>query len=112
VGARILEPIAAYAEVIPIVLQHHETYDGVGYPDRLAGDAICLGARIFAVADVFDALISDRPYRAGLDRELVIAYIRERSGRQFDPGVVEAFLRVTAQQADRPAGELAPVPAP
>ena len=97
-GARILEPIAAYAEVIPILLQHHESFDGSGYPVGLAGEAIDLGARIFGVADVFDALLSDRPYRRGLDREEVIRYIRDRSGRQFDPRVVEAFLEVMTRQ--------------
>lgn len=97
-GARILEPIPAYAEVIPIVLQHHEWYDGTGYPDGLAGDAISLGGRIFAVADVFDALSSDRPYRAGLDRRRVMEMIAQGTGRQFDPQVVQAFLKVMAQE--------------
>lgn len=107
-GARILEPITAYAEMIPIVLHHHEAYDGTGYPEGLAGEAISLGARIFSVADVFDALSSDRPYRPGLPLEDVIAYIRDRTGRQFDPKVVEAFLRVVAERGFRPAPQ-APV---
>jgi putative nucleotidyltransferase with HDIG domain len=93
-GASILEPIAAYAEVIPIVRQHHECFDGTGYPEGLTGEAISLGARIFAVADVYDALGSDRPYRAGIPPAQVREYIRKESGRQFDPRVVEAFLRV------------------
>lgn len=97
-GARILEPIPAYAEVIPIVLQHHEWFDGTGYPDGLAGEAISLGGRIFAVADVYDALTSDRPYRAGLDPERAIESIKQGSGRQFDPRVVEAFLEVMAEE--------------
>jgi putative nucleotidyltransferase with HDIG domain len=97
-GGRILEPIAAYADVIPIVLQHHESFDGTGYTQGLAEEAIHFGARILAVADVADALGSDRPYRQGMDRKGVIAYIRERSGRQFDPRTVEAFLQVMAQR--------------
>lgn len=97
-GARILEPIAAYAAVLPIVLQHHERFDGTGYPNGLAGEAISLGGRIFAVADCFDALISDRPYRAGLDRERVIECVKQGAGRQFDPKVVQAFLEVMAQE--------------
>ncbi len=97
-GARILEPIPAYAEVIPIVLQHHEWFDGTGYPDGLAGEAISLGGRIFAVADVYDALTSDRPYRAGLGRERAIESIEQGAGRQFDPRVVEAFLAVMAKE--------------
>lgn len=107
-GARILEPIPAYAEVIPIVLQHHEWYDGTGYPDGLAGEAISLGGRIFAVADVFDALTSDRPYRAGLDRTRVIEIIKEGMGRQFDPKIVQAFLEVMARDDGEPHDQITP----
>ncbi len=98
IGARILEPIEAYGAVIPVVLHHHEYYDGSGYPDGLEGEGIDLGARIFTVADHYDALISDRPYRAGLPREKVIGFIREDSGTKFDPNVVKAFLEVMAQE--------------
>ena len=97
-GARILEPIAAYSEVIPIVLQHHECYDGSGYPNGLTGEAISQGARIFIVADTYDALISDRPYRKALDRKSAIKYIKEESGTKYDPKVVEAFLEVMAKE--------------
>lgn len=96
-GAKILEPIAAYATVVPMVLQHHESFDGTGHPQGLVGESIHFGARILAVADVADALSTDRPYRQAMDRESVIAYIRERRGRQFDPRVVEAFLQVLTQ---------------
>jgi response regulator RpfG family c-di-GMP phosphodiesterase/HAMP domain-containing protein len=99
-GARILEPIAAYANAIPIVLQHHEHFNGKGYPDGLSGETISLGARILAVADVYDALVSDRPYRSGMDRERVIGIIKEEAGRQFDPNVVEALLEVIRQESD------------
>lgn len=98
IGARILEPIEAYAGIIPVVLHHHEYYDGSGYPDGLSGDNIDLGARIFTVADHYDALISDRPYREGLPQETVIGFIKEDSGTKFDPKVVEAFLEVMAQE--------------
>ncbi len=97
-GARILEPIPGFAEVIPIVLQHHEWFDGSGYPDGLVGEAISLHARIFAVADCYDALASDRPYRAGLDRNRVIGFIKEKARSKFDPRVVQAFLEVVAQE--------------
>ncbi len=97
-GARILEPIAAYSEVIPIVLQHHELLDGTGYPNGLTGEAISLGARIFVVADHYDALISDRPYRKALDRKSAIKYIKERTGIKFDSKVVDAFLEVMAKE--------------
>ena len=82
IGARILEPIEAYAGIIPVVLHHHEYYDGSGYPDNLSGEDIDLGARIFTVADHYDALISDRPYRDGLPRETVIGFIEEDSWYQ------------------------------
>ena len=98
IGARILEPIEAYAGIVPVVLHHHEYYDGTGYPDGLKGEGIDLGARIFTVADHYDALISDRPYRAGLPREKVIGFIKEDSGNKYDPKVVEAFLEVMAQE--------------
>ena len=98
IGARILEPIEAYAGIVPVVLHHHEYYDGSGYPDGLKGESIDLGARIFTVADHYDALISDRPYRAGLPREKVIGFIKEDSGTKFDPNVVKAFLEVMVQE--------------
>jgi len=94
IGARILEPIVSYKEIIPMVLQHHERFDGKGYPGGLSGDEIDMGARILAVADVYDALKSDRPYRDGWAVERVVDLISEEAGRQFDPNVVEAFLEI------------------
>jgi putative nucleotidyltransferase with HDIG domain len=102
VGARILEPIPGFADLIPIVVQHHERFDGSGYPFGLAGEEINLHARIFAVADVYDALISNRPYRPGWAREKVIAYIHEKAGTHFDPRVVDAFLQVMSKLESTP----------
>ncbi|MEZ5285017.1 MAG: HD-GYP domain-containing protein [Vicinamibacterales bacterium] len=96
-GVRILEPIPDFAPLLPIVLQHHETFDGRGYPDGVAGEAIHPLARVLAVADVYDALRSDRPYRSGMPLAEVVTFIQERSGTQFDPVVVEAFMQVAAQ---------------
>jgi len=96
-GARILEPISAYAQVIPMVEQHHEKFDGTGYPNGISGEAICLGGRILAVADVFDALTSDRPYRPGWEWDRTHKFIRKEAGRHFDPKVVEAFFEVMAR---------------
>jgi putative nucleotidyltransferase with HDIG domain len=93
-GALILEPIAAYQQVIPIVLQHHERYDGKGYPDGLKAEAICLGARILTAADVFDAMLATRPYRDGINLADVIDYMKNGARRHFDPHVVEALLYV------------------
>jgi putative nucleotidyltransferase with HDIG domain len=94
IGARILEPIPGFAECMPIVLQHHEWINGGGYPNGLAGEEISLHARIFAVADCFDAMASDRPYRSGMALDRVVEIIGAGTGKQFDPAVVEAFLRV------------------
>jgi HD-GYP domain-containing protein (c-di-GMP phosphodiesterase class II) len=103
IGARILEPIGgAYVKAIPVVSQHHEWWDGSGYPNGIAGDEIELLARIYAVADVYDALISDRPYRPGLSRQEVIDFIQEKSGTQFAPSVVDAFLEVMIQERGEP----------
>lgn len=93
-GARILEPISAYTDIMLIVLQHHENYDGTGYPDGLAGEEISKYSRIFAVADGFEALTADRPYRKAIKPEKAAEIIKENSGTQYDPAVVDAFLRV------------------
>lgn len=97
-GARILELVTAYREVIPLVLQHHERYDGGGYPDGLAGNSITVGARILSVSDVFDALASDRPYREGWPKEKVIQIIQEGAGTKFDPEVVRVLMRLSSSQ--------------
>jgi putative nucleotidyltransferase with HDIG domain len=97
-GLRILEPIAAYDEVISIISHHHENFNGEGYPNGLAGKDISLGGRIFAVADSFDALTSNRPYRQALDREYAIEMIKQGSGSRYDPDIVQAFLEVMAQE--------------
>ena len=81
-------------KIIPVVAQHHEWINGQGYPRGLKGDDIYIGARILAVADVYDALSSDRPYRAGWDKDAVIGYLREKAGLQFDPEVVRACEQV------------------
>jgi putative nucleotidyltransferase with HDIG domain len=102
-GATILEPINAYAEVIPMILQHHERFDGKGYPSGLAGEAIDLGARILAVADVFDSLKSDRPYRLGWPLERVIELINKEAGNHFDPHVVDAFFTTSGWKGAKAA---------
>ena len=91
IGAKIIEPIEAYADAVPLILQHHEHFDGKGYPKGLSGEEISIGARILAVADVYDALISSRPYRQGWVEDNVIQLISDESGKQFDPQVVDAF---------------------
>ena len=96
VGAKILAPIPQYADILPIVRYHHERMDGKGYPDGLKGNEIPFLARVLAVADVFDALRSDRPYRPGWKEERVISEIQRVAGTHLDPEVVEAFLMIKA----------------
>ena len=88
----LLAPIAYLQPALDIPYCHHEKWDGTGYPRGLKGEQIPLPARIFAVIDVFDALTSDRPYRAAWSRKKALAYIREQSGKHFDPQAVAAFL--------------------
>jgi HD-GYP domain-containing protein (c-di-GMP phosphodiesterase class II)/HAMP domain-containing protein len=92
VGCEILSPIPAFADALPLVRSHHERMDGTGYPDQLYGEAIPLLARVLAVADVFDALASDRPYRPGMTTEAACDIIQRGSGSHFDPSVVHAFM--------------------
>jgi response regulator RpfG family c-di-GMP phosphodiesterase len=104
IGAQILHDVAMLqGGGIDVVRHHHERWDGAGYPDRLAGEQIPLGARIFAVADTLDAMTSSRPYRAALDWSVAVEEIHAQSGRQFDPVVVQAFL--TEQERLRAAYE-------
>jgi putative nucleotidyltransferase with HDIG domain len=100
VGARILEPMAVFADVIDIVRHHHERFDGRGYPDRLVGEDIPLLARVTAVADVYDALVSRRPYREGWEPARAIGFIADGAGSLFDPFVVQAFLRMNGDGAE------------
>jgi putative two-component system response regulator len=91
VGSQIVMPITVLKDVAPLVKQHHEKWNGTGYPDRLTGEAITVEARVLAIADVFDALHSDRAYRPGLPVEKTMQIIREGSGSHFDPDVVRCL---------------------
>jgi HD-GYP domain-containing protein (c-di-GMP phosphodiesterase class II) len=101
-GDTILEPIRFLADAQRIVLHHHERYDGSGYPDRLRADAIPLEARIIAVADAYDAMTSDRPYRQAMTHVAATAEIEAAAGRQFDPRVVDAFLATVGRTGPEP----------
>ena len=89
-----LAPIRYLQPAINIPYCHHEKWDGTGYPRGLKGEQIPLAARLFAVVDVYDALTSDRPYRAAWTPEKAREYIRSESGKQFDPEVVDIFLNM------------------
>ncbi|MBI5236297.1 MAG: HD domain-containing protein [Deltaproteobacteria bacterium] len=93
-GAEILAPIRQLEEVLAPIRHHHENYDGAGYPDGLKGEAIPFLARILAVADTTDAMAADRPYRKGRGMDVIKAELKRCSGAQFDPTVVDAFLKV------------------
>lgn len=93
-GASLIGGIESLAEACELVRSHHEKFDGTGYPRGLAGDAIPLGARIFAVADAFDAMTTDRPYRRAMSLTEAARRITEARSTHFDPSVVDAFLNV------------------
>jgi putative two-component system response regulator len=92
IGVKVLEPLLEFHEILPLILHHHERYDGCGYPSGISGDSIPVGARILAVVDSFDAMVSDRPYRSGIP--IVEAFVRLRgsAGSQLDPLLVQQFL--------------------
>lgn len=100
VGARILEPIPGYDDILAVVRQHHERWDGRGYPDGRAGEEIDPLARLVAVADAFDAMTSDRPYREGVSVERALEIVREEAGAQFEPRSAEAFVALVKREGD------------
>ena len=91
-GAEIVATVPDLRPIIPIVRSHHERWDGKGYPDGLGGEAISPLARVVALADAFDAMTSDRPYRKGMAPAIAFAEIEKQIGRQFDPSFAAAFL--------------------
>nr|WP_272881722.1 HD domain-containing phosphohydrolase [Fundidesulfovibrio soli] len=93
-GHEVLRELHYLGGALEVTLHHHERYDGAGYPHGLSGEGIPLLARICAVADAFEAMTSDRPYRSGMDRVRACEEIKAAAGSQFDPDVVEAFLRL------------------
>jgi putative nucleotidyltransferase with HDIG domain len=97
-SVRIMEGMEFLDQEIPAVRYHHERFDGGGYPEGLAGSSIPLGARILAVADSFDAMVSSRVYREGMGVEAALEEIRAHSGTQFDPAVVEAFFQAVQEE--------------
>lgn len=103
VGAKMLEGVAALRPMLPYILYHQERYDGLGYPFGLKGDEIPPEGRILAVADTFDAMNSNRPYRQGLSEAEAMAEILRNRGTQFDPDVVDALQRVWQKKQPRPA---------
>lgn len=99
-GEVIVRKVPQLAATLPGVRHHHEAWDGTGYPDRLAGEAIPYIARVLAIADTFDAMTSDRPYRKGLDWNIALDEITKKSGTQFDPELAPAFVELMRPSAD------------
>jgi putative nucleotidyltransferase with HDIG domain len=99
IGARLLGPLGMPCEISHAIRHHHEWWDGTGYPDGVAGEEIPLDARIIAVADAFDAMSCDRPYRHALRRDVVVAEFRRYAGIQFDPSMVKVFLAILEDRA-------------
>ena len=108
-GADILGPIADFDQVIPIVRSHHERVDGKGYPDGLKGEEIPLLAKILCLADSFDAMTAERPYKSAMNMEDAISHIRQKAGTQFDPEVVKVFLAlIDGSEGHRPISSYVP----
>jgi HD-GYP domain-containing protein (c-di-GMP phosphodiesterase class II) len=103
IGRRILEGVHGFEQYLSIVELHHENWDGTGYPHGLKGDATPLEARIVKVADAYDAMTSDRPYRKGMSHEAALRILRANVGTQLDPDVFEAFARLKLQSGRAPA---------
>ena len=101
IGADILSTSVIFNNILSIVKHHHEKYNGTGYPDKLAGENIPYFARIAAIADTFDAMTSNRPYRSSLDLEYVINEFEKFSGIQFDPELAKAFISILKTKYDQ-----------
>ena len=98
IGVDIIRPIQSLQNVVPLIFYHHERWDGKGYSSRLKGEDIPTGARIIAVSDVYEALTSDRPYRKAYSEGEARKIIEDGAGTQFDPKIVETFLKVLEEE--------------
>jgi len=94
-GASVLQPLEILEPAVPVILHHHERYDGTGYPKGLKKEAIPLGARMIAVADTYQALVSSRPYRKAHSRPEALKILKKESGTKFDPELVSLFRKIT-----------------
>ena len=100
IGARLVRPLLLQSDTTLAIQHHHEWWDGTGYPDGLSGQDIPYAARIVAIADAFDAMSCDRPYRRALRREVVLGELRRFAGVQFDPNLAKEFAAIVESNAD------------
>jgi len=103
-GVKLLADMPWFQDAIPVVLHHHERFDGTGYPDALAGEAIPLAARIFSVIDVFDALLASRAYKAAFSLQKTLQTLDDESASHFDPAIINRFLKLAPAFFDLVAG--------
>lgn len=101
IAADIIRPIQFMRDIIPLILNHHEKWDGSGYPSGLRGETIPVGARIISIADVYQALTSDRPYRKAFSKNEAMKILKNNAGKQFDPHIVKVFLGILKEEKDR-----------
>jgi putative two-component system response regulator len=102
IGETICEPLRGSRLFLPVIRHHHERWDGAGYPDRLRGDSIPLGARIVGLVDAYDAMVHDRPYRPAMSVAQALDEVRRQAGRQFDPELVSAFVPMIEGEPELP----------
>jgi HD-GYP domain-containing protein (c-di-GMP phosphodiesterase class II) len=107
----VLSQIQSVSDAIPAILHHHEHYDGSGYPDGLAGEQIPMASRILLVTDAFDAMTTDRPYRKAMPVEAAVEELKRNRGSQFDPEIVDAFLKILERHGPQPLRRAAPATA-
>jgi HD-GYP domain-containing protein (c-di-GMP phosphodiesterase class II) len=93
IGASIVQQVPILEYAVPIILYHHERFDGKGYPECIGGDVVPLNARIVMIADAIDSMMHARPYRNRLPMEKVVSELEENAGTQFDPGLVDLILK-------------------
>ncbi|MFN3480734.1 MAG: HD-GYP domain-containing protein, partial [Thermodesulfovibrionales bacterium] len=102
VGEEICKPLVSMRDILPVIRNHHERWDGKGFPDGLKGDRIPINARILSIIDSFDAMVSRRPYREGMSiNKAVSIFMEERDYGQWDPKLVDYFLSMTEEMGEK-----------